>query len=373
MRSFALRALALSTLAIPSSAQTAYLIDTTLDQLFSVDLTTGAATMITPVSGVATAADLAWKASTSELWTIDLSGGAAGTIDVVTGLFTPVFSTGLSGWQGMAWDEATQLFYLANQSGSNYVLDPATGVTTLLGASGFSLLTCLDVDANGDLWGIQFNGTPSVVRIDKVTGVGTAVSTTIGGFQGLGIDDSTGMWYGANTNDDSLHLIDPVTGSATLIGVNGAGVTFAKGFDIAGPGCSGTITRAGIGCVDGSGTQLIMQSNGIPCIGQSLDLGSNTAGLFSYYLTVGLSDSFFNGILLPLDLTPFGAPGCSAYTSQEILMGPAAPGTRFAVPIPANPIYVGGTFYVQTYVLDPNIPNPLPIGASDYIRVVIGM
>src|SRR5690606_29224006 len=146
--------------AVPLCAQgpVAYLVDSNLDQLYTVDLATGNTTLIasTNNNGLGTPAGLAWREDTAELWTIDLAGGEVGTIDVTNGTFTPVFQTNLSGWQAIAWDDFTRTFHLANQNGQNYVLDPATGTTTLLGASGASLITCSDVDAAGDLFGINF-------------------------------------------------------------------------------------------------------------------------------------------------------------------------------------------------------------------------
>ncbi|MFO1077832.1 MAG: hypothetical protein U1E73_08915 [Planctomycetota bacterium] len=219
--------------ALCAQSSTAYLVDSNLDQLFTVDLSTGAATFIASTlnNTLSTPADLAYDAVTQQLWTIDLAGGAVGTIDTTTGTFTPIYQTGLSGWQGMAWDPTTQKFYLANQNGSNYVLDPATSTTTLLGAAGFGLITALDVDASGILYGIDFSS-GAVVSINKVTGLGTQLSTTITNIQGLGIDQVTGTWYGESTTTDSLYIIDPVTGGFTLIGANGAGVQFAKGLDL---------------------------------------------------------------------------------------------------------------------------------------------
>ena len=69
-----------------ATAQAAYLVDASLDQLFSVDTSTGAATFIasTANNGLGTPADLSYRSATGELWTIDLSGGELGTIDTTT-------------------------------------------------------------------------------------------------------------------------------------------------------------------------------------------------------------------------------------------------------------------------------------------------
>src|SRR5690606_40524247 len=95
--------LVLSPAALPAQA---YILDSTLDILFTVDLNTGLATQVASTfnNGLDTPADLAWRTDTREMWTIDLSGGELGTIDIATGTFTPVIQTGLSGWQSLAWD-----------------------------------------------------------------------------------------------------------------------------------------------------------------------------------------------------------------------------------------------------------------------------
>jgi hypothetical protein len=234
---------------VAAQGPSAYLVDSNLDQLFSVDLTTGAATFIASTlnNGLDTPADLTWRTTTNELWTIDLGGGEVGTIDVLTGGFTPLFQTNLSGWQGMAWDEGTQLFYLANQSGQLYTLDPVTGTTSLLGGGGTGLLTALETDANGSLFGVNFS-TGVVSLIDKTTGALTPVFTTLTNLQGLGID-LNGTWYGTSTSSQSLYTIDPQSGTATLVGAHGAGVQFAKGFDVVTTGSNfATKVRFGQGC-----------------------------------------------------------------------------------------------------------------------------
>ena len=77
----------------------------------------------------------------------------------------------------------------------------------MLGNSGTGLITCLDTDASGTLFGIDlFSG--DVLLLDKVTGAPTTISTAITGFQGLGIDAATGAFFGSNTDDESLYLID---------------------------------------------------------------------------------------------------------------------------------------------------------------------
>jgi len=224
-------ALALSSVA---SAQTGYVVDSDLDELYSVDLATGNLTFIgsTANNGLGTPAGLAWRSDTNTMWTIDLAGGEVGTLSLTDATFTPLFQMGLSGWQGISWDAARGVFILCNQNDDTYTLDPVTGTPSLLGPTLFGLVTGMDFDPAGNLWGIDFGG--EIVQIDPLTGAGTSMGATINSVQGLAIDDA-GTWYATDTNNDSLYIIDPATGTDTLVG-GLSGLNFIKGFEIPGSG-----------------------------------------------------------------------------------------------------------------------------------------
>ncbi|MCA8949716.1 MAG: PQQ-like beta-propeller repeat protein [Planctomycetes bacterium] len=229
-------------------AQTGYLIDAGQTALFSVDVASGSATQLAstyPVSG----SDLTYMQAADLLWTITDTGGSIGILDQVSGAFTPVYQLNSDGWRALAWDDATQRFYLANRDGRVYRLDPATGAPTLLGDSGFESITCLDTDVNGNLFGITSPG--HVVQIDKDTGYTTMLSQTLARFSGLGIDRTTGVWYATNSDDDSLHTIDPATGTTVAVGPHGAGIGIATGFDLIDTAVDlATAVRIGSGCYD---------------------------------------------------------------------------------------------------------------------------
>ncbi|MBK8979198.1 MAG: hypothetical protein IPM29_25155 [Planctomycetes bacterium] len=358
---------AAAVLASVASAQVAYLVDSDQDRLYTCDLNTGAVTFVASTlnNNLSTPAGLAWRDDTAELYTIDLAGGEVGTIDVANGTFTPVFQTSLSGWQGIAWDPAGQVFYLANQNDNTYVLDPATGTTTLLGNSGFGLITAMDIDASGTVWGIDFT-TGAIVRVDKVTGVGTQVATTITNIQGLAID-AAGRWFGINTTTDSLYSIDPVSGTATLIGQN-IGTQFVKGFEIA----DSAISNYGTACRDGNGDLRRMQVTGSSQIGTQLfiamEQGSVQAG---GALLFGYSSTQFGAFSLPLDLTPFGAPSCFLLNSADAPLGPIVTGIPLPLPVPNAPNLVGFVLYIQGVIADqsPN-RNALGIALTDGARIV---
>ncbi|MCB9881557.1 MAG: PKD domain-containing protein [Planctomycetes bacterium] len=140
--------------------------------------------------------------------------------------------------------------------------------------------------------------------------------------------------------------------------------------------CAGSTSTNGAGCADATGTQLAMDISGCPDLGDTYNVGVATgaANNLPAFFILGVSDQFLGPILLPIDLTPFGAPGCSAYTSQETLLGPFANpggGAGFSSVIPMDPFLVGGTIYSQAWQLAPGV-NALNVISSNYATSVIG-
>ncbi|MCB9883200.1 MAG: hypothetical protein H6834_15535 [Planctomycetes bacterium] len=141
-------------------------------------------------------------------------------------------------------------------------------------------------------------------------------------------------------------------------------------------GCRGTVTRNGAGCQDNTGTQLAVNVTGCPDINDTMNvvLRGGAGNTFPMFFLTGLSDTFLGPILLPIDLTPFGAPGCSAYTSQEMLLGPfpsTAGSGGFSAMIPNQAVLVGGTLYTQGWQVIPGA-NALNVVSSNYVTITIG-
>lgn len=348
----------------------AMLVDSDLDRLFSVNLATGAALAgpSTANHGLSTPAGLAWRNKTYELWTVDLSGGEVGTIHPATGEFTPIYGTGLSGWQGITWDAVTQNFFLANQDGRNFRLDPNTGTTTLLGPGGVSLVTAIENDFLGNILGIILSGSANLVRMDRSTGAMTlGPATAPAGMQGLSFAPN-GRLYASNTTTDSLYVINPDTGATTLVGAHGAGVQFAKGFEIAGPDCSGTAFQSGTGCPDQTSTVMSMRAAGRACGGEVILVGANT-GAPAYFMVIGFSNTNWGPFPLPLGLAPFGGGTCTAYTSHDLAFGPIPAAGNLGINLPNLP---GLQFYCQGFVLGTGT-NPLGVAAANLLSVTIGV
>ena len=99
----------------------------------------------------------------------------------------------------------------------------------------------------------------------------------------------------------------------------------------------------------------------------------NTTKTFGLFYG-GTSASRWGGLKLPLDLAPYGAPGCNLYISLE-WMWPAIEttpqGARAALDLPNDARLVGKTVFIQGIVF--NTPsNRLGVGLTQGIAAVIG-
>lgn len=351
-----------------------WLVDSTTDTLYSVNLGTGRARAVasTLFNGLSAPADLAWDETHRELWTIDFAGGEVGTIDTTTGFFRRVGTASpTTGWQGCAWDAAGRRLVLSNQDDHLYSFDTTTGTTAPIGAMGVGLVGALDFDANGVLWGVEFF-TGSLLQLDPATAAANVVGVLPPGIQDLAVDVAAGVLYAANSNDDSLHRTDLATQTQVFVRSFGAGVIVPKGFDLAGPACTGAITVTGTGCADAGGIDLHLSGVGLPCRGGYLELSLASSGSALYTLVMGVDAQLWRGLILPFDLGAVGASGCRLYTSQDLLLGPLLPAATTSFTIPPDPGLAGVATFWQAFVFDPAIPRTLPLASSDAVRVVIG-
>jgi hypothetical protein len=93
---------------------------------------------------------------------------------------------------------------------------------------------------------------------------------------------------------------------------------------------------------------------------------------------MGLSTVRMGPVPLPLDLTPFGAPGCKLYndvlSSNAVFSSPSATdGYALSVwgPVPWTPALVGAAVYNQWFALDPSY-NAAGLAASPSVMSVFG-
>ena len=120
---------------------------------------------------------------------------------------------------------------------------------------------------------------------------------------------------------------------------------------------AGKFTSYGTGC----GTPAVTLSaapGSIPTIGQNFLMDSrnlpqaSTVALMAF----GASRTKFGPITLPLNLSPFGMPGCFLYQSTELLVTyPVKNGSgQFALPIPTNTQLIAATVFAQAMIVAPS-------------------
>ncbi len=116
----------------------------------------------------------------------------------------------------------------------------------------------------------------------------------------------------------------------------------------------------GTACIGSRGPlELRVVAGSLPILGQPFT--TRLTGLSSGFAAgvgfVGFSDQSINGIPLPIDLTPVGIPGCSAYHSAEIDMPIGLPtgnplSTTWNLNIPNDPVFLSVEIYLQALALE---------------------
>ena len=126
---------------------------------------------------------------------------------------------------------------------------------------------------------------------------------------------------------------------------------------------------SGAGCVDSLGTTLSMTHEGTPQPGETIQIGCRSSSALPYVLGVGFQNTSLGTHSLPLDLTPFGAPGCTLYSSWDVTDAFLGWHGLRAQSIPAAPALIGLSLYYQGLV--PSAANNLGVATSNLLRVTI--
>ncbi|MCB9886353.1 MAG: hypothetical protein H6838_12735 [Planctomycetes bacterium] len=137
----------------------------------------------------------------------------------------------------------------------------------------------------------------------------------------------------------------------------------------------GAFTNYGTGCPASAGTPYLFGPVA-PNVGENVPIiVANLPTNALPFIALGLSNQHWFGTPLPLDLTTFGAPGCTLLTSSDVLLpatnynGTAY--TTFQLP-PGIPPSSTPLFYVQGLVLDP-LANTLGLALSNAASVAVGI
>jgi hypothetical protein len=243
-------------------------------------------------------------------------------------------------------DQVTQWDKTGNRLSGGFRFTPTGGTNILSGVAH---------DLRTDRFYItQSNGT----RVFEVDKTGMLVSTT--SLAPFGVVDTQGIHYSLPLNQ--LVVVDN-TQSRTYV------------FDLA--GCAGSVTARGTGCRDPQGAPLTLAATGCPDLGRQLTLALqvHAANVARVFFAAGVSDTTGFGLPLPIDLTALGAPGCSIYTSTDLLLGPVnntGGGASLVLTVPNDPSLVGRALHWQGLQAGPPIVTPLPVATSNTLRTTFG-
>ncbi|BDC51181.1 hypothetical protein F183_A34970 [Bryobacterales bacterium F-183] len=221
-----LQTIAVACLLQPAVKADLFAVDSNLDQLYKVNTTNATVTLVGSTSPAQIPAALAFDGS--KMYTIDGAGGALYTLDLVTGAPSLVGTSGIFGWQALAARPSDGALFAQDQTRNFYSINKANGVATFIGVTSIpSLVSAMDFDAQGRLWGVIF-GNGEYGTINLSTGQFTSVGSTVLRVQGLAFAPS-GLAYISETGEGKLYTLDVSTGVTTLVG--SLGLPFVKGLE----------------------------------------------------------------------------------------------------------------------------------------------
>lgn len=367
-------------------AEVFYTVDESQDALCTVDTATG---VVTPIGSLGVAfqfGDLAFDSSQGVMYMVDGWANGSSTpsnlyrVDLNTGAATLVGSTGATSLFSLTFDPVTSKLYAAVSSSSPtafYELNRATGAATYIGDPGVGIDGLTYLGGLNQIVGLSA-GPGSLHVIDPATGVGSLLDA------GGGFVNNGGIAWGPNTN--SIYSIDwsgeiyqfDVAANFARTSLWSLGGPF-DGLAFAGASCSnpvvyctaGTTSNGCVPSISASGPLSIASSSG--CVVNVAQVEGQRAGLVLYGITGGVafpwgsgSTSFFC-VKSPTQRTAQQNSGgtsgqCNGALSLDLRAYLAANPLALG-----NPLNVGASFSVQGWFRDP--PAPRSTNLSDAVRI----
>ena len=135
------------------------------------------------------------------------------------------------------------------------------------------------------------------------------------------------------------------------------------------------VTSFGNGCQGSAGTPYLF-APALPYVGESFPvIIANLPTAAPALLALGISNTSWQGIPLPLALDPIGGIGCMIYTSSDVLIPvPNFNGTAYvSLQVPSTMVpSTGPVIFVQGLAMDPPA-NPLGVVLSNAAAATIGI
>ena len=179
-------------------AQSAYTVEETRDALYTIDLTTGATSLVGSLGVSYEFGDLAFDASRNTLYAVSGRGTSPSllySVNTTTGAATLIGSTGQIEMFGLVYDPVTDKLYGSQSTGAQgfFEINRNTGAASAIGNPGINLDGLTYNSSTGDIVG-TFAGPGSFWSVDRVTGAVTQLSG------GSGFVDNNGLAYEAGGN-----------------------------------------------------------------------------------------------------------------------------------------------------------------------------
>ena len=192
---------------------------------------------------------------------------------------------------------------------------------------------------------------------------------TVGGAVAVGVPEIVALPAGTFATAVQVALLGPGTSFEEVLSL--------AEVEVVRYGLTPAYAPYGAGCAGSAGTPtLAALAPSRPAIGSvfTARIGNVPAPGFAF-LTFGLSDRQWNGVPLPADLAPFGAPGCMVHASPDgAALIPAQNGNAdLAVAIPGERLLLGTPMFHQALVLDPAAGNTLGATVSNAALLRVGM
>ncbi len=219
---------------IASGGVTLFASDAETQELYSIDPTTGASTLVGNFEVDGYLAGLGYDPKNDILYGTTTLTGNLYSINYSTGKANLIGSLGYTLMHGLAYDVSTTTLYgsFGYYSGDGlYDIDVSTGSNTLIGHIGF-----FHSDHNNTVVGLAVHpethvlygavGGPAydwgaLVEIDKSTAKGTLIAEWTPHIFGLAFHPESNILYGIDNWSGELYTIDITTGIPTLVGSTG--------------------------------------------------------------------------------------------------------------------------------------------------------
>ncbi|HQR10745.1 MAG TPA: hypothetical protein PLW68_05395 [Casimicrobiaceae bacterium] len=202
-----------------ASAQQLYFLQDNNGQFYTINTTTGAATLVATISAV--------TSNTIGLTESPTPGVLYGTTYTQLISFnvngTGVTTIGPSSAEALGWCITANVLYGAI-NGNFFSINPTTGAQTPLTGPGADVEGLACDHPNNVLYGIVRN-TGVLMRYTPGTDTWATVGNTGIAFldPGLAMDVGAGVLYAVNATNGSIYSINPTTAAATLVGSMGIG------------------------------------------------------------------------------------------------------------------------------------------------------